>query len=63
MGDFAKADREVVRVVERIHVRVMSDAAGVVREVPEQAVPEPRNTTGNSVDTSSHDSKPESHHS
>jgi hypothetical protein len=33
MGDFAKADREVVRVVERIHVRVMSDAAGVVREV------------------------------
>ena len=47
-------------MVERIHVRVMGDQAGVVHEGPERAVPEPRNTTGDSVDTSSHDSKPES---
>jgi len=63
MGDFGKADREVVRVVERIHVNVMSGPAGVVDEDPKRMVPEPCNTTGDYVDTSSHDSKPESHHS
>lgn len=58
MGDFGKADREVVRVVERIHVKVMSDPYGAVHEDLERAVPEPCNTTGDSVDTSSRDSKP-----
>ena len=58
MGGFGKADREVVRVVERIHVTVMSGPGGVVHETPERAVSETCNTTGDSVDTSSHDSKP-----
>lgn len=58
MGDFGKTDREVVRVVERIHVKVMSDPEDAMHEDPGRAVPEPFDTTGDSVDTSSRDSKP-----
>jgi hypothetical protein len=44
MGDLVKADHEVVRLVERIHVRVMSVPTDAIDEGWEQLIPKSRDT-------------------
>lgn len=63
MMKFGKAGRQVVRLVERIHVKVMSGPADVVHEDRERMVPKSCSTAIDLVDTSSQNSRSGSHQS